>query len=145
MTLAHPAGRILTALGPLMITPGVSWAIAGGYLNFGGGEKDIILLVPWVLWSIIFASAALLCWWRRVALGRSLLWATVWATGTLVVLGLVLGPVLLGTALYLKVPGRHLTLILLANSDGLRWESRFDEAVIERFPFAMAFLKAFSR
>jgi hypothetical protein len=36
------------------------------------------------------------------------------------------------SALYLKAPDRGLTLILLANSDGLRWESRLDEAAIER-------------
>ena len=47
------------------------------------------------------------------------------------------------SALYLKVPSRHLTLILLANSDGLRWESRLNEAAVERSPFAAAFLKAF--
>lgn len=49
------------------------------------------------------------------------------------------------SALYLKVPGRHLTLILLANSDGLQWESRLDEAVVERSPFAQALLAAFPR
>jgi len=51
------------------------------------------------------------------------------------------------SALYLKVlgstPGERLTLILLANSDGLRWDSRLDEAAIERSPFATAFLAAF--
>jgi CubicO group peptidase (beta-lactamase class C family) len=47
------------------------------------------------------------------------------------------------SALYLKVPDRHLTLILLANSDGLQWESRLDEAAAERSPFAQALLTTF--
>lgn len=51
------------------------------------------------------------------------------------------------SALYLKVlsevPAERFTLVLLANSDGLRWESRLDEAAIERSPFAVAFLRAF--
>jgi CubicO group peptidase (beta-lactamase class C family) len=51
------------------------------------------------------------------------------------------------SALYLKVlgatPAEHVTLILLANSDGLQWQSRFDEAAIERSQFARAFLAAF--
>ena len=47
------------------------------------------------------------------------------------------------SALYLKVPAERLTLILLANSGGLRWESRLDEAAVERSPFARAFLAAF--
>lgn len=49
------------------------------------------------------------------------------------------------SALYLKVPARRYTLILLANSDGLRWESRLNEAVLERSPFARAFLNMVSR
>lgn len=49
------------------------------------------------------------------------------------------------SALYLKVPARRLTLILLANSDGLQWETRLDEAAVERSPFARAFLEAFPR
>jgi CubicO group peptidase (beta-lactamase class C family) len=51
------------------------------------------------------------------------------------------------SALYLKVlgatPAERLTLILLANSDGLQWATRFDEAAIERSAFATAFLAAF--
>ncbi len=47
------------------------------------------------------------------------------------------------SALYLKIPGRRLTLILLANSEGLTWQSRLDEAAIERSPFAAAFFEAF--
>ena len=49
------------------------------------------------------------------------------------------------SALYVKVPANRYTLILLANSDGLRWESRLDEAELERSPFARAFLKMVSR
>jgi CubicO group peptidase (beta-lactamase class C family) len=51
------------------------------------------------------------------------------------------------SALYLKVlgetPAERLTLVLLANSDALRWPTRLDEAAIERSPFATAFLAAF--
>jgi CubicO group peptidase (beta-lactamase class C family) len=49
------------------------------------------------------------------------------------------------SALYLKVlsetPSERLTLILLANSDAVQWETRFDEAAIERSPFARAFFR----
>ena len=47
------------------------------------------------------------------------------------------------SALYLKAPGRDLTLILLANSDGLKWNNGLDEAAVEGSPFAAAFLEAF--
>ena len=50
------------------------------------------------------------------------------------------------SALYLKVlgdtPAERRTLILLANSEALRWPTRLDEAAIERSPYAMAFLEA---
>jgi CubicO group peptidase (beta-lactamase class C family) len=53
------------------------------------------------------------------------------------------------SALYMKVlsgdPAERLTLILLANSEGLQWPTRLDEAAIERSPFAMAVLAAFPR
>ncbi len=49
------------------------------------------------------------------------------------------------SALYLKllsdVPAERATLILLANSDGVQWPSRLDEAAIERSPFALHFLR----
>jgi CubicO group peptidase (beta-lactamase class C family) len=47
------------------------------------------------------------------------------------------------SALYLKVPDRHLTLILLANSDGLWWNNPLDKAQVEKSPFAAAFLERF--
>lgn len=49
------------------------------------------------------------------------------------------------SALYLKAPTRHLTMILLANSDGLNWNNGLDEAAVHRSPFAAAFLAAFPR
>lgn len=49
------------------------------------------------------------------------------------------------SALYLKIPARRLTLVLLANSDALRWEWNLDEAVIERSPFAKMLASAFPK
>jgi CubicO group peptidase (beta-lactamase class C family) len=47
------------------------------------------------------------------------------------------------SALYLKVPDRKVTMILLANSDGLRWDNPLDKAEVEKSPFAAAFLSRF--
>ena len=47
------------------------------------------------------------------------------------------------SALYLKVPEERLTLILLANSEGLWWKNPLDAAQVERSPFAVAFLEHF--
>jgi CubicO group peptidase (beta-lactamase class C family) len=47
------------------------------------------------------------------------------------------------SALYLKLPDERLTLILLANSEGLWWGNPLDAAQVERSPFAAAFLRRF--
>lgn len=47
------------------------------------------------------------------------------------------------SAIYLKVPEEKLTLILLANSEGLWWDNPLDQAQIEKSPFVAAFLEHF--
>jgi CubicO group peptidase (beta-lactamase class C family) len=48
------------------------------------------------------------------------------------------------SAIYLKVPEERLTLILLANSEGLWWNNPLDTAEIEKSPFVAGFLEHFS-
>ncbi len=47
------------------------------------------------------------------------------------------------SALYLKVLNQELTLILLANSEGLWWDNPLDAAQVHRSVFAQAFFRAF--
>lgn len=47
------------------------------------------------------------------------------------------------SALYLKVPERNLTLILLANSEGLWFSNPLDRAAVEKSEFARVFLDRF--
>ena len=46
-------------------------------------------------------------------------------------------------ALYLKVPEHDITLILLANGEGLWWENPLDGAEVEKSAFAGAFFDRF--
>jgi CubicO group peptidase (beta-lactamase class C family) len=48
------------------------------------------------------------------------------------------------SALYLKLPDERLTLILLANSEGLWWGNPLDGAAVEKSSFAAAFLRRFA-
>ncbi len=91
MTAMGAVVRISTALAPLMVTPALIKAIADGWLNFGGGEKDIVLVVPRLIWSIAFAALALVNWRRHMRLGQSLVRAVAWATGGVMLLALVRG------------------------------------------------------
>jgi CubicO group peptidase (beta-lactamase class C family) len=47
------------------------------------------------------------------------------------------------SAIYLKVPGRGLTLIVLANTEALWWDNSLARAEIETSPVAAAFLSGF--
>ena len=47
------------------------------------------------------------------------------------------------SALYLKIPTRDLTFIVLANSEGVWWNNPLDRAEVQRSEFAQAFLQAF--
>jgi CubicO group peptidase (beta-lactamase class C family) len=47
------------------------------------------------------------------------------------------------SALYLKIPERNLTFIVLANSEGVWWDNPLDRAAVENSEFARAFLQAF--
>jgi len=49
------------------------------------------------------------------------------------------------SALYLKVPDQSVTLILLANSDGLWWNNALDKAEVEKSRFAQLFLRDWTR
>ena len=62
---------------------------------------------------------------------RRLLWHSGWQEGAY-------------SGLYLKVPDRALTLILLANSEGLWWGNPLDKAAVEGSALAAAFLRLFA-
>lgn len=49
------------------------------------------------------------------------------------------------SAVYLRIPSRRLTLVLLANSDGVWWDNPLDAAAIDRSPFVQELLAAFPR
>jgi hypothetical protein len=94
----HPVVRVATAFIPLALSPALAAAINAGILSFGGGDKDIVLIIPWVLWSLAYAVVALVCWRRRVGLPSSLLWAAIWATGLTLAVALVFAPHFLGVS-----------------------------------------------
>jgi hypothetical protein len=78
-------GKLVLCVGPLALSPLLLFLIADGYLNFGGGEKDIILMLPWVLWSLVYAIVFAVCWGRKLPLRRGLSYAAGGATVLLVV------------------------------------------------------------
>jgi hypothetical protein len=56
--------RVALTLVPLALTPVFAYLLSHGDINLGGGEKDVIVLIPWLLWSLVFAVSSWLLWWR---------------------------------------------------------------------------------
>ena len=42
--------KLILCIIPLLMTPVWGYLIADGHLDFGGGEKDLLLLIPWMIW-----------------------------------------------------------------------------------------------
>jgi hypothetical protein len=74
---------IVVSLIPLLLTPVLGWLIAEDYLSFGGGEKDLILVFPWIVWAVCFAVAFSVAARKGLSLGPSVRRGAGWATGLL--------------------------------------------------------------
>lgn len=61
--------RIITLLFPLLMSPVIGFLIAENYLNFGGGEKDLLIILPWLLWSLLFLISGLILWRSTISFG----------------------------------------------------------------------------
>ena len=81
--------QIILALIPFLLTPALIYGLAEGVLNFGGGEKDIILALPWLIWSVLFAICSFVLIYHRWGTARWILRSAVIATMVLVGLGVI--------------------------------------------------------
>jgi hypothetical protein len=82
--------RVLLAIAPFAFTGLFGWLTMEGHLNFGGGEKDIFLLIPLLLWSLVWFISVLVLWWRRSPVGRSLKLSGAFATAFVVIAWVIL-------------------------------------------------------
>jgi hypothetical protein len=82
--------RIVLALTPLLLAPALLSLLSGGQLNLGGGEKDVIVVVPWLLWSVVYAFSSFFLWGRGWAIGRATGLSILVATAGVLVAGLIL-------------------------------------------------------
>jgi hypothetical protein len=94
------AFRFALALLPLALTPALLSLLAEGHLSLGAGEKDLVVLFPWILWSFLFAVSSLVSWRRGRPVGPS----TVRAAGVGLA-GVVLGAAILAAFGQLGVGG----------------------------------------
>lgn len=81
--------HIVLALIPFLLAPAWIFLLADGYLDFGGGEKDVLLTLPWVIWSVVFAICSFFLIYRRWAIGRWVVRSALISTAILVGVGAV--------------------------------------------------------
>ncbi len=86
----HKVARIVLALLPLFLAPALLSLLEGGQLDFGGGEKDVILVIPWLLWSVLYGFFSSLVWGRGRSIGRATGQSIVIATAGVLAGGLIL-------------------------------------------------------
>jgi len=78
--------RLCSAFAPLVGTIALAWSVTGGPLTFGGGEKDIVLILPVAIWSVLFAAISLAMWARSAPIARASKLAAVAALAVLLLL-----------------------------------------------------------
>lgn len=78
--------RLGVAFGPLVASLALGWLVMEGGVGLGGGEKDILLVMPLTAWSAVFAGASVALWSRQLPLGATSRRAALGATLALTVL-----------------------------------------------------------
>ena len=82
--------KIAVCLLPLALTPLLGFLISEGYLNLGGGCKDIILLIPWLLWSLVYSLFFIVLWIRGRSFGRLIAYSIAGASGVIVLVWIIM-------------------------------------------------------
>jgi hypothetical protein len=71
--------RLLIAVAPLLLALMFAWRMAQN------GDKDIVLAIPPVVWSLTFLVSFVVLWWRKLTPGRSIGISAAIATGLVVI------------------------------------------------------------
>lgn len=76
----------LVLLAPLLMTPLFGYLLAEGVLNMGGGEKDLLFIIPYMIWSTLYLIAGIIV--RNKPISGMLIHAIGWSFGQIIVLWL---------------------------------------------------------
>jgi len=82
--------RALVLITPLLATVLISFLVAEGYLSFGAGEKDLVLLIPLCLLSLLFMISGALLWRAEISIRAWLLKSLMYSVSIVIFLWLSL-------------------------------------------------------
>jgi len=74
---------------PVLLAPALLFMLAEGWVDAGGGEKDILLVIPYFIWALMFFLIALFLIIRRWPLRRWIIRSASIATFVLFLMGSV--------------------------------------------------------
>jgi len=78
--------RVLLSILPLGLTPLLGWMISHDYVDLGGGCKDIIMIFPWMGWSLLYLVIFLSLTIRRASFKKTVAWSVAGTTGIMAIL-----------------------------------------------------------
>jgi len=90
--------RVLIILLPLLLTPVVLVLVAEGFIDLGGGDKDTLVVFPWVIWSTLFLIIGLVRW--RQTPDNFVLFSNAFRWSSLIMLTLWLGVYVYSTTVH---------------------------------------------
>jgi len=82
--------RIVICILPTSLTPLWAYLIAEGFFNFGGGEKDLLLIIPWMAWSFIYMTIFIVTWTKKIAIKKGILYSIGIAASGIAVIWIVM-------------------------------------------------------
>jgi hypothetical protein len=54
--------KIILLTIPLLLTPLWVFLIAEGIVTLGGGDKDLLVLIPYLFWSLLYLVSGIIFW-----------------------------------------------------------------------------------
>lgn len=83
MPFGTAARRLLLGTAPLALTLLLLLLLLGGSISLGGGEKDILVAIPFVAWSVFYLVCFIALWAKGKGLRASAVTSSWLATGLL--------------------------------------------------------------
>ncbi len=88
--MKHRILRTAICIFPFAVTPLLAYLIAEGLLNFGGGEKDLLLLIPWLIWSAIFLVVFIITWIKRLSIKMGIVYSVAISISAMLLIWLIM-------------------------------------------------------
>ncbi len=82
--------RLSLLLTPLALVPVFWFLVAESILNFGGGEKDLLLMIPLLIWSIVYMVIFVVGWIKGFTILRTLIYSAAGASILILLAGSIL-------------------------------------------------------